>query len=326
MGGFLGNVVDTVTDTFEDLVDIVGKAATEIVHVAEDAAKLIVDVTMTVTGTKWLDEQLTGGLLYNAMIGTIGNVAGVLEGAVTGDWTKLRDSTMGVVTTAVAVTAIMAGTVTGQWWAVAAGVTVLDAQYNQGELLRRTIDIAAGIETAVFHTNYIDTYATEVQMLVTVGASLYAGYTGMPYLIDVSGIAAITAKWSAELAVIQNIVGSGYGVYQIYSAVAAIRASQGYWEEQLRAYEMALREWMAKAEAARNQWFEVMTNPDLINRVMPGGDLYSMGAGHDLFSVTSVAEPRYALGLIDESDSEMDRLMNNRYFAQYAGNDAFKPQ
>lgn len=326
MGGFVGDVFDSVTDTFEDIVDVVSDAAKDIVDLASDTAKLITDVSMTITGTKWLDEQLTGGLIFNTIQGTIDNISGTLNGAISGDWTQFRDGALGVFATVVAVSAIVAGPVTGQWWAVAAGVAVLDAQYNEGEMLRRAIALTAYIETAVTGTHYIEEYAVEIQMLLTVAASIGAGYVGMPYLSDISGISALTARWAAELEMMRQVIGTGYGVYQIYSAVALIQASQAYWEEQLREYEKQLREWIAKAEAARNQWFEMMTNPDLINRIMPGGDLYSMGAGHDMFSVTSVAEPRFALGIIDESDSEMDRLMNNRYFIQYAGNDAFKPQ
>lgn len=326
MGGFVGDIVDNVTDTFHDIVDVVSDAANDMIKAVEDVTKFIADVSMSTTGIKWLDEQLTGGLIYNTVMGTIDNISGVAQGAVTGDWVQLRNSALGVTTTAIAVAAIVVGVITGQWWAVAAGVVVLDAQHNQGELLRRTIDIAAGIETAVSNTHYIEEYAVEIQMLLTVAASITAGYFGGGALMDWSGLSAAMVQWKDTIVLIQYYGGIGYGTYQIYSAVASIRASQAYWEEQLRAYENQLREWMTKAQAAREQWFNMMTNPNLINRIMPGGDLYSMGAGHALFSVTSVAEPKYALGLSDESDSEMDRMMNNRYFVQHAGNDAFKPQ
>lgn len=324
MGGFIGDIVDSATDAFEDIVDVVSDAAKDVVEIAESAAKTITDVSMSVTGIKWLDEQLTGGLIYNTIQGAIGNISGTLQGAVEGDWTKFRDGAMGIVTTVVAVAAIVAGAVTGQWWAVAAGVAVLDAQYNEGELLRRTIDIAAQIETAITGTRYIEEYAMEIQMLLTVAATLGAGYVGVPYIVDVSGLGALTAKWAAELEMMRQAIGTGYGLYQIYSAVELIRASQEYWLEQLRAYELALREWMAKAQAAKDQWFDMMTNPNIINRIMPGGDLYSMGAGHDLWSVTNVAEPRYMLGLIDTGDAEMDRMMNDRFYAQAPGTDGFK--
>lgn len=325
MGGFIGHIVDSVTDAFEDIVDVVSDAAKDVVKIAEEAAKTITDVSMSVTGIKWLDEQLTGGLIYNTIQGTIGNIAGTLQGAVEGDWTKFRDSALGILTTAVAVSAIVAGTVTGQWWAVAAGVTVLDAQYNQGEMLRRTIDIAAHIETAITGTHYLEEYAVEIQMLISVAATLGAGYVGAPYLYnDVLNIPAITAQWAAELEAMRQVISSGYGLYQIYSAVVSIQASQVYWEEQLREYERQLREWMAKAQAAKDQWFNMMTNPNIINRIMPGGDMFNLGSGHDLWSVTSVAEPKYMLGIIDTSDTDMDRLMNNRFYAQSPGTDGFK--
>lgn len=332
MGGFVGDIFDSVTDAFEDIVDIVSDAANDMIKVVEDATKIIADITMSVTGIKWLDEQLTGGLIYNTVIGTIDNLSGVAKGVVSGDWVQIRNGALGILTTVVAVSAILFGAALTPLnpaiggLIIASGITVLDAQYNEGEMLRRAIAITAYIETAVTGTHYIEEYAAEIQMLTTLAASIGAASVGMPFLVDISGVSTLTAQWAAELEMMRQVVGAGYGVYQVYSAIASIRASQAYWEEQLREYEKQLREWIAKAEAARNQWFEMMTNPDLINRIMPGGDLYSMGAGHDMFSVTSVAEPRFALGIIDESDSEMDRLMNNRYFIQYAGNDAFKPQ
>lgn len=326
MGGFLSDVVDSVTGAFDDVVDFVSAAANDLIEIAKDTAKFITDVTMTVTGTKWLDEQLTGGLLYNSITGTIDNVGGMLSGAVNGDWVQFRDGAMGTITTAVAVAAIIGGAIAQQWWLVAAGVTVLDAQHNEGELLRRSIAIAADIETAITNTHYIEEYAMEIQMLITVVASIYAGAEGGTYLFNELGVSAALAQWSSDIAMIQNVVGAGYGAYQIYSAIAAIKASQAYWAEQLKAAEEYYRDLIAKAQAARDQWFNMMIDPDLINRIQAGGDLFVMGAGHDLFSITSVAEPRFALGLIDRSDGEMDKTINNRFYLQSAGNDGFKIQ
>lgn len=324
MGGFFTDIVDSVSDAFEDTVDFVSDAANDLVDFATDSAKFVVDATMTVTGTKWIDEQISGGLIYNTYMGTFDNINSMASGAINGDWTQFRDGTLGVVTTAVAVAAIVAGALTANWWAVAAGIAVLDAQHNEGELLRRGIDIAASIETAVFNSRIIESYAVEIQMLITVTASLYAGYVGGPFLFDQIGLTAAMAQWSSEIAIIQNVGGTLYGSYQVYSAIQSIKDSQEYWKEKLREAEEYYRKLLAKAQAAKNLWFDMMTDPDMINRIQAGGDLFNLGAGHDLFSVTSVAEPRFALGLIDKSDPEMDKLMNNRYFGQSAGSDGFR--
>lgn len=319
----MGSVAKSVGNFVSNAWDSVSSVADKVIDGVESAAHFAVNAALTTTGIKYLDKQLTGGLISNTINGVIDNVAGIVHGAVEGDWTKFRDSAIGTVTTAVAVAAIAAGAVTGNWWAVAAGVTVLDAQYNQGETLHRMISIAGNIEHAVFNTNYIESYANEIQALITVGASIYAGYSGTPSLIDISGIGELTARWAVQLQMMQTYIGSGYGLYQIYSAVASIRASQEYWIDQLRQAEEYYRNLMEQTQQAREQWFSMMTDPDVINRILPGGDMFFMGSGHDLFSITDVAEPKYALGMIDRSDPEMDRLINNCYGMFMPGTDDF---
>jgi hypothetical protein len=318
--------LDFVSDIFDGAVDVVKDAAHDVIDFTADSAKFIVDATMTVTGSKWIDEQLTGGLMYNTFMGTIDNIANLNHGLTDGNWTQIRDSAMGIVTTAVAVAAIVAGAISGNYWLVAAGIIVLDAQHNEGELLRRSIAVVGDIEKAIIGTNYIEEYAVEIQILITLAAAAYAGAEGGAYLFDQLGVAQAVAQWKTQIAMIQNVVSAGYGSYQIYSAAQAIKDSQAYWEEKLREAEEYYRNQIAKAQAAKEQWFEMMTNPDLINRIQAGGDMFLLGAGHDLFSITSVAEPKYALGLIDTSDTEMDKLINNRYYLQSAGSDGFKIQ
>jgi len=308
MGGFIGDIIESVSDAFEDVVDVVEKAVREVIEIVEDVGKFV----------------------GNVVEGTVENAIGMVKGAISGDWTEFRDGALGILTTAVAVSAIVFGAVLSLLnplvggLIMAAGIAALDAQHNEGQLLARVVHYAAEIETAVTGTTYIEQYAMEIQMLLTVAATITAGAFGGSALMDWSGLSAAILKWKDAIELIQFYGGIGYGTYQIYSAVASIRASQEYWAEQLREYEQQLREWISKAQAARNQWFDMMTDPNLINRIMPGGDLYSMGAGHDLWSVSSVAEPRYMLGLIDVSDAEMDRMINNRYNMQSAGSDGFK--
>jgi hypothetical protein len=306
MGGAIGNVFDSVTDVFEDIVDVVSKAAEEIVDVVEAVAQFAI----------------------NVHVGVVENAVAMVSGAIQGDWTQFRDAGLSTVTTAVAIAAIVVGGFLTLFGIpigpliLAAGIITLDAQHNDGKLLSRVINYAAELEKVTLKSNYIEEYASEIQMLITTAAIVGASIYGGGYLSDISGVSSAMASWSTQIAVLN----ASYGTYQIYMAIQSIKNSQAYWEEKLREAEEYYRKVIAQAQAAKDQWFDMMTNPDMINRIQAGGDLFNMGAGHDLFSVTNVAEPRYALGLIDKSDPEMDRLMNNRYFAQYAGNYAFKPQ
>jgi hypothetical protein len=306
MGGAIGNVFDSVTDVFNDIVDVVSKAAEEIVDVVEAVAQFAI----------------------NVHVGVVENAVAMVSGAIQGDWTQFRDAGLSTVTTAVAIAAIVVGGFLTLFGIpigpliLAAGIITLDAQHNDGKLLSRVINYAAELEKVTLKSNYIEEYASEIQMLITTAAIVGASIYGGGYLSDISGLSSAMASWSTQIAVLN----ASYGTYQIYMAIQSIKNSQAYWEEKLREAEEYYRKVIAQAQAAKDQWFDMMTNPDMINRIQAGGDLFNMGAGHDLFSVTNVAEPRYALGLIDKSDPEMDRLMNNRYFAQYAGNYAFKPQ
>jgi hypothetical protein len=287
MGGVAAAVGAAISDTWH----AVEKLADGVVGVVEDIGKFV----------------------GNVVVGIVGTAEHIVHGAVTGNWTEFRDGVIAGVTTAVAIIAIVS-------WGIVAGTIILDAQYNNGEALGRTISVAGDIETATLNTHYIETYAVEIQILITVAATLYAGYVAGPIINNWAGLSALALQWSYEL----DVLAGAYGSYQTYMAIQVIRDSQEYWKEKLREAEAYYRKLIAQAQAAKNLWFDMMTDPDMINRIQAGGDLFNLGAGHDLFSVTSVAEPRFALGLIDKSDPEMDRLINNRYFGQSAGSNGFK--
>lgn len=317
MGGVASDFGDAIKDGFSKIVDV-----------ASEAIKDITKYSMDIGGITYLDDKLLGGFIQNVSFGVVDNANMFAQGGITGDWTKFRDGLLGLATTVVAGIAIVVGAFLTAFgipigpWMMAAGFVVLDAQYNEGELLRGAINVAAGVETAVFNTHYIEEYSVEIQMLITIASTIYAGYVAGPFIADFTGISTITQEWAMELSMLE----AGYGGYQTYMAVQSILDSQAYWKAKLAEYEAAIKKWMAEAQAAKNLWFDMMIDPDMINRVMAGGNLFSMGAGHPLWSPTSVAEPRLSLGLIDKGDAEMDRMINNRYYAQLAGNNGFKPQ
>jgi hypothetical protein len=311
--GWAGDLWDAGTDIVEDIggdiIDTVKDAADDIVNVVDNVVDGVVDGVVDV-----------GKFLVNVVDGVVDTATHIVHGVVTGDWVEFRDGVVSAVTTAVAVAAIVVGVLNGNVALIAAGFVMLDAQYNEGKLLAKVIHYAAEIEQATTKTSYIEEYAVEIQGIITVVAALYAGYTTAPYIWEFTGLSTATAQWATEL----NVLEAGYGGYQTYMAIQAIKDSQDYWKAQLREAEEYYRKLIAQAQAAKEQWFGMMTDFDLINRIQAGGDMFTMGAGHDMFSMTSVAEPRFALGLIDKSDSEMDKLINNRYFAQSAGSDGFK--
>lgn len=317
----MGKIVQEVTSFVRDVVSDIGRGLSKAVDAVAEIAKGVIDISMTATGLKWIDEKLTGGLIYHTITGVIDNVSGMIGGLVTFDWVKFRDSAMGLINTAVAAAAIVVGAVTGNGYLIAAGVIMLDAQYNNGKLLYHTIMTVGLLEKVIFGTDYIEQYAQVIQALITMAATFYAGYSSGPYLLDWTGIAQALNEWKSVVALVQG----GMSLYQIYSAITGILASQAYWEAQLKAAEEYYSKLISDAQKAKEEWFTVMTNPDLIQRIMPGGDLFLTGAGDDLWSMTSVAEPRYALGLIDRSDTEMDKLINNRFYSAMPGEDIYKP-
>lgn len=313
----MGNSVDAVSDAVSDIGGFIKDGINEGIDIVADTTKDAYNIVYKYTGQEWVESHVLGSnFSRNVFNGVVDNIANLSHGITNGDWTQIRDSGLGLVTTAIAVIAI----ISMNPWLMAAGFIILDAQYNQGQVLGDTISVAADIEEATINTHYIETYAAEIQILITVASTIAAGQYSMPIIGKELGIAATIANWTVQL----DYIAAGYGGYQTYMAIQAIRDSQEYWKEKLREAEAYYRKLIAQANAAKNLWFDMMTNPDMINRIQAGGDLFLLGAGHDLFSITSVAEPRFALGLIDTSDSEMDKLMNNRYFAQSAGSDGFR--
>lgn len=117
MGG--GNPISAVTNAVSGVFKSVGQAVSDVVdfgiHVVEGAIK---------------------------------NTTGVIGGIIEGDWNKVVASASGTVQTAIAVAAIAFGGLVG----IAAGVTMLDSQYNNGKILGNVISEAGRLETDIFGT------------------------------------------------------------------------------------------------------------------------------------------------------------------------------
>lgn len=344
MGGWVGDVfgdaVDVVSDAVSDVGGFVKDATNDTIDFIEDTTKYMSDNVFAVLNPVGdfivKNYNLPSGNLLTLESNIVGGVANnsynQFDGVRNGDWVQFRDSTASLTSAAIGVIAIIVGALIGWFLSpvvgypiMAAGFVLLDAQYNNGDTNRKNIALHAEVEKATTKTNYIEKYAVEIQIATTIVASVFASY-GVGYGLSYVGISAAVQPYIEEWRSTINIIEAGYGGYETYMAIQAIVNSQSYWEAKLREAEEYFNKLMAQAQSARNQWFDMMTNTDMINRIQAGGDLFNMGAGHDMFSITSVAEPRFALGLIDKSDSEMDRMINNRYYAQSAGSDAFRVQ
>lgn len=290
-GGFLGGIGDAIGDVFEGAGKVLGQVGNAVADVGE--------------------------FVGNVVGGTIQNAIGIAEGIVTGDWNKVRDSVIGTVTTVVAVGAIVVGGVLG----VAAGVTMLDAQHNKGKILGNVIATAGDAEHYLFGTNNINNAAMEIQVAISFAASVYASYVVMPMLLDATGISGAMAAIPAE---ITNAAQVAYYSYDIYNTVNGVIQMREYYEAQLAEYERKMREWLAKAEAAKEQWFGVMTDYDMRNRIMPGGDLYNGGAGSYYYNPTAPHEGgRWLLSMEAGNDGELDEMIMGRKQNYLAGGQGY---
>jgi hypothetical protein len=261
--------------------------------------------------------QDTGEFVGNVVQGTVNSVVNVAEGAISGDWNKFRDGVIGVVSTAVAVTAIVVGVASGNYLAVAAGTTMLDAQYNKGKILGNVIHTVGDAEHDVFGTNNINNAAYEIQAVITVAASFYGTSVAMGPLMELTGLGAMAAAVPEAL---KTAIAYAYTGYQLYDAYYQIQATKEYWEAQLAEYQRQMQLWLAKAEAAKDQWFDLMMDYDMRQRVMPGGDLYNGGAGSYYYSPTQPHEPcKYLLSMTGEADAEMDNAITGRGSHNLAG-------
>jgi len=314
----MGGVVDTVVNTVTSAVDTVQNVATKAVDLGTNVTKQATQLALTVTGIAYVDNVLTGGLIQNTLIGSLGAVNKMTTGAINGDWGEFKSGLQSVVTTAVGVASIVAGVITANPYAIAAGVTALDAQYNNGHLLGQGIALTGTLETALTGSHYIEEYAGVIQGLITVAATMYSGAVGGVYLSDLTGLSSTIAQWKSAI----DIIGMGYSAYSVYSSVEGILASQAYWKAKFAELEEYFKN-LHVQKMANDTWFGLMTDPDYINRIQAGGDLYSFGAGHSLWSMTNVAEPRYLLAIPDKSDVAMDIMINDRYYLSMAGNDGY---
>ena len=77
----------------------------------------------------------------NVVTGVLKNVVGVVAGAITGDWTKFRDSLIGVVSTAIYGVAGVVGFATGQYYITAAALVAIFTTNGVAETTKLSVGV-----------------------------------------------------------------------------------------------------------------------------------------------------------------------------------------
>ncbi|HOI83606.1 MAG TPA: hypothetical protein PKW30_04805 [Campylobacterales bacterium] len=255
-------------------------------------------------------------MIPKIVVGVANNTYHVLHGALTGNFTEWRDGVYGNVQTAIAGLAIFAGIITGNPYFVVAGVTMLDAQYNDSKMLRTTVHGLGQMETALFGSKYIAEYEDYIVLTATIVAQIvasYGAYTVIEPMLAGTKIAQVLAEYGDYI----RIVNSGFTIYSTYQQVQNIKE---YYENLINSL-LAEYERIARVAAQRNElWFNLFTDPDMIGRIMPGGDLYNGGAGSPYFTVTDAHEPSYLM-LASETKriSDIDGIYNGQNDSLMAG-------
>jgi phage-related protein len=152
----------------------------------------------------------------NVVTGVLKNVVGAITGAINGDWTKFRDSLLGVVSTAIYGVAAVVGFVTGQYYIAAAALVALDGQYNEGQLTSHIVTTVGKFEREIFGSkNILDNVDIITSGIVIIG-SLYAGAKGIGLLGDITGLNSYLSQYSNYVNYFKVATGA-YSVYDAYT-------------------------------------------------------------------------------------------------------------
>ena len=245
--------------------------------------------------------------------GFVKAVGGVIMGVIEGDWSKVVRSVTTVVMTIIYVVAIIYGGVLG----AAAGIAALDALYNDAKLTKSIVKTAGAGEKALFGTDVIDSYATEITAIVSFTAAMYAGYVGGSILFEVTGIGSMMEAIPSELT---SAIDLYLGVQDTLAAYNSIGATKAYYEALLAEYHKKIMVELSAARAQKELWFSLMSGYESKNRIMPGGDLFNGGTGTYFFNPTSPHEnARYMLAIPYGGDATMDESLTGRVENRHAG-------
>ena len=252
----------------------------------------------------------------NVVTGALENVVGAITGAITGDWTKFRDSLLGVVSTAIYTAAAVVGFATGQYYIAAAALVALDGQYNEGQLTSHIVTTVGKFEREIFGSkNILDNVDIITSSIVIIG-SLYAGGKGIGLLGDITGLTSYLANYADYV----NYFNVATGAYSVYDAYTQWQHAIELYDQLMSDYQAFLNQANREVQQFNQMWDAVYGDLNVWYEAMPGGYLFNAGVGSDEYSISSINEQSaYCLALNTKRDVDFDRYFTNPFEIDYVG-------
>lgn len=257
-----------------------------------------------------------GGFVVNVGTGVIKNVVGAVGGAITGDWTKFRDSLIGVVSTGIYGVAGVVGLTTGQYYITAAALVALDGQYNEGQLTSHIVTTVGKFEREIFGSqNILDNVDIITSGIVIIG-SLYAGAKGIGLLGELTGLNSYLSQYSNYV----NYFKVASGAYSVYDAYTQWQQALELYDNLMSDYQAFLNQANIEMQQFNQIWDAVYGDLNVWYEAMPGGYLFNAGVGSDEYSISSINEQSaYCLALNTKRDVDFDRYFTNPFEIDYVG-------
>ena len=283
----MGGVVKAISNVVSSVVDFVVKTVEKVVDFA-----------------------------VNVVTGVLKNVVGAITGAITGDWTKFRDSLLGVVSTALYGLAAVVGFATGQYYITAAALVALDGQYNEGQLTSHIVTTVGKFEREILGSkNILDNVDIITSSIVIIG-SLYAGAKGIGILSDITGLTSYLANYADYV----NYFNVATGAYSVYDAYTQWQHAIELYDQLMSDYQAFLNQANREVQQFNQMWDAVYGDLNVWYEAMPGGYLFNAGVGSDEYSISSINEQSaYCLALNTKRDVDFDRYFTNPFEIDYVG-------
>ena len=283
----MGGVVKAISNVVSSVVDFVVKTVEKVVDFA-----------------------------VNVVTGVLKNVVGAITGAITGDWTKFRDSLLGVVSTAIYGVAAVVGFATGQYYITAAALVALDGQYNEGQLTSHIVTTVGKFEREILGSkNILDNVDIITSGIVIIG-SLYAGAKGIAMLSKITGLTSYLANYADYV----NYFNVATGAYSVYDAYTQWQHAIELYDQLMSDYQAFLNQANREVQQFNQMWDAVYGDLNVWYEAMPGGYLFNAGVGSDEYSISSINEQSaYCLALNTKRDVDFDRYFTNPFEIDYVG-------
>ena len=283
----MGGLAKAVSNAVSSVVDFVGKTVEKVVDFA-----------------------------VNVVTGVLENVVGAITGAITGDWTKFRDSLLGVVSTALYGLAAVVGFATGQYYITAAALVALDGQYNEGQLTSHIVTTVGKFEREIFGSkNILDNVDIITSGIVIIG-SLYAAGKGVFMLSKITGLTSYLANYADYV----NYFNVATGAYSVYDAYTQWQHAIELYDQLMSDYQAFLNQANREVQQFNQMWDAVYGDLNVWYEAMPGGYLFNAGVGSDEYSISSINEQSaYCLALNTKRDVDFDRYFTNPFEIDYVG-------